>query len=706
MGTAALGFIGIEAQEIDGLAHFRHGIGDRLAGLAHEEADQRRHGRLDPVGATAQDRGALPRRCGGPDRRNRLGVVKGQRHGGGILRDDCSHDVARIGWIADRRALAAEDLAADHGRRAPAPARFADQRRGEGGQCLLAGEIEPERILPPVIEGARRANRRMRRADRFERGCLLDRIGDQRLDRHRRIRDPVDERGVGAVLQQAAHQIGEQRLVRADWCVDAAGPVQPVRPDHILIERLAHAVQALELILPGVEIRAGQLHDGRERQRVVGRELREDRVGRGQQPLGAGDVGHIGVDLARIDGEVLQPTLLCPLDLAVPIGALDEAHHQPVPAASAEVDQPVDHEGAALAIGLDDEADAVPALKLRIEAERLQQVERELEPVRLLGVDIDADIIAPREQGEALEARQKLARHALDLRAGIARMQRRELDRDARPFIDAAPARRFADRVDRLLIGRKIARRIGLGHRRFAEHVIGIAEALRLQTPGVRQRLADILAGDELLAHQAHGDLDALADDAFAAARDQPRQRGREAGFAGGAGELAGDDEAPGRGIDEERGALPDMSAPVAGRDLVADQRVARRAVGDAQQRLGEAHQRHAFLGRERIFPDEAFDTAAAGLGAQPLDEPPRDRRGIGPDGGRQRRVADQERQAVGLGEARGCGDPRPQRALRTNRAGQGEERPIRFSGISGIAGAAFRFGNGGHQPLLGEPVG
>ena len=51
------------------------------------------------------------------------------------------------------------------------------------------------------------------------------------------------------------------------------------------------------------------------------------------------------------------------------------------------------HEGAALAIGLDDEADAVPAGKLRVEAERLQDVERELEPVRLLGVDVEADVV-------------------------------------------------------------------------------------------------------------------------------------------------------------------------------------------------------------------------------------------------------------------------------------------------------------------------
>ena len=52
------------------------------------------------------------------------------------------------------------------------------------------------------------------------------------------------------------------------------------------------------------------------------------------------------------------------------------------------------------------------------------------------------------------------------------------------------------------------------GDGRLAQHVVGMAEAQLLAIAGVVERLADGLAGDELLAHQAHGDVDAGADQA------------------------------------------------------------------------------------------------------------------------------------------------------------------------------------------------
>ena len=47
------------------------------------------------------------------------------------------------------------------------------------------------------------------------------RIGDDCLLRHGRIDQPMHETGVGPVLQQPTHQIGEQVLVCADRCIDA-----------------------------------------------------------------------------------------------------------------------------------------------------------------------------------------------------------------------------------------------------------------------------------------------------------------------------------------------------------------------------------------------------------------------------------------------------------------------------------------------------
>ena len=64
------------------------------------------------------------------------------------------------------------------------------------------------------------------------------------------------------------------------------------------------------------------------------------------------------------------------------------------------------------------------------------------------------------------------------------------------------------------------------------------------------------------------------------------------------------------------------MSAPVAAADLVADQAVARRDVGNAQQRLGETHQRDAFARIERELEHQRVDAGGTGArGAHPLRE-------------------------------------------------------------------------------------
>src|SRR3546814_9633227 len=81
----------------------------------------------------------------------------------------------------------------------------------------------------------------------------------------------------------------------ADRRIDAARQVHLVRPDDLLVERLAHAVQALELeVLPIV----GCLEDPGDRVRVVGRKLRIEGLEIGQQALRAGEVGKVGRRLA------------------------------------------------------------------------------------------------------------------------------------------------------------------------------------------------------------------------------------------------------------------------------------------------------------------------------------------------------------------------------------------------------------------------
>ena len=159
--------------------------------------------------------------------------------------------------------------------------------------------------------------------------------------------------------------------------------------------------------------------------------------GRVEQFPRAGEVGDVGVDLAREDRKAFEAVDLRALDLAVPVGALDQPHHEAAGWRARELDEPVDHERRALLIGLHDEADAVPAGELGIAAQRLEQIERKVEPLGFLGVDVEADVVA-RRAPPALQPRQQFAHHALALARAIARMQRRELDRDAGPFVDAA----------------------------------------------------------------------------------------------------------------------------------------------------------------------------------------------------------------------------------------------------------------------------
>ena len=83
-----------------------------------------------------------------------------------------------------------------------------------------------------------------------ELASLNHRVRDDDGNRRLVIRQAVDEGGVGAILQQAAHEIGQQVLMASHGSIDAAGLVQLVLADDLLIERLAHAMQPLEFEAP------------------------------------------------------------------------------------------------------------------------------------------------------------------------------------------------------------------------------------------------------------------------------------------------------------------------------------------------------------------------------------------------------------------------------------------------------------------------
>ena len=142
------------------------------------------------------------------------------------------------------------------------------------------------------------------------------------------------------------------------------------------------------------------------------------------------------MQLAREHGIVGEPALLRPLDLAVPVGALDEAHGDAACPALATA-------RAASAAPAIARACRRPARRCRARASRRapdrvkamrEQVERQVEPVLLLRVDGEGKRRGARAAASSVEqARRQLAVEPLFLAGLEARMQGRELHRDAGP---------------------------------------------------------------------------------------------------------------------------------------------------------------------------------------------------------------------------------------------------------------------------------
>ena len=189
----------------------------------------------------------------------------------------------------------------------------------------------------------------------------------------------------------------------ADRRIGAMGDVRAVFAK-FCVQRLAHAVQALELESARLWFRPRQFEDGRDRQRIVGGELRKDPRPQRQQLLRAGDVVQIRHRLAGEYRIAVEPAFLRTLDLGVPIGALHQPHHHPPVKASRKTIDIVDHVGGALLIGLDRKAKAVPAGQRWIAEGCRYHIERQFQPVRFLGIDREIQVIGlalPREVDQA-----------------------------------------------------------------------------------------------------------------------------------------------------------------------------------------------------------------------------------------------------------------------------------------------------------------
>ena len=142
-----------------------------------------------------------------------------------------------------------------------------------------------------------------------------------------------------------------------------------------------------------------------------------------------------------------------------------------------------------------------------------------------------------------------------------------------------------------------IALGIGARQRGLTQHVEGIAVVALFLAGGARQRGVDVASHDELVPEDAHGLLERRARHGLTESRRQLAVPGARLSHlvAIQRHDAAGEHESPGRCVDQQRIAVAEMIVPGAARNLVGDEPVRGLAIRNPQQRLGEAHEDHAF---------------------------------------------------------------------------------------------------------------
>ena len=203
---------------------------------------------------------------------------------------------------------------------------------------------------------------------------FVQRINHQLINTDIGIDNPIHKRRVGAVFQQATHQIRQQRFVTTDRRINAAAQPQPVGADHIVVKRFAHAVQTLKLVILIADFQR-QLPHGGEAVGVVRSKLREDRITGLEQHSGTHQIAQVGLGLAREHWIITQAIDLRTLDFAVPVSALDQPHGETSTAATRQIDHVIDQRRTAFLVGLNDKTQTVPAGQRRCKCQRFEQIQ-------------------------------------------------------------------------------------------------------------------------------------------------------------------------------------------------------------------------------------------------------------------------------------------------------------------------------------------
>ncbi len=158
---------------------------------------------------------------------------------------------------------------------------------------------------------------------------------------------------------------------------------------------------------------------------IVRGELRQDRTRVREQTAHAGEIGNVRGEFSRVDRVSLQTSFLAALDLAIPVRPFHQAYGHAAAMLTSRGSDPVDHVQCAFAVGLHGQAQPRPLPRLRIGRQGFDDIQRKIQPIRLLGVD--GELHAERcGAARQIEYAGDQPRHdAVMLQQGITRLQRR-----------------------------------------------------------------------------------------------------------------------------------------------------------------------------------------------------------------------------------------------------------------------------------------
>ena len=163
---------------------------------------------------------------------------------------------------------------------------------------------------------------------------------------------------------------------------------------------------------------------------IVGGELRVDASASvlGQQEAHTDQVADVGGGLAGEHRIAFDTQFLGFLDLAVPVGALDQTQRDLVALQVGDAVQVLQGRQGTRRVGLHDEAELAPATAGVALVDGAEHLQRDLEAIDFLGIDGDGDVQLAGDAGQFTHACHQLFQHLLTTAEFIARVQGGQLD--------------------------------------------------------------------------------------------------------------------------------------------------------------------------------------------------------------------------------------------------------------------------------------